>query len=72
MMADCLILNNASTPHKGIKKPETALITQMRTEKMGLRAFLFGRKLANNSNIYNFKRREMRYLLESTRQKAIY
>ena len=35
--------------HKGVKKPVTALITQMRTGKIGLRAFLFARKLADNS-----------------------
>ena len=35
--------------HKRIKKPVTALITQMRTGKIGLRAFLFARKLADNS-----------------------
>ena len=35
--------------HKEIKKPVTALIKQMRTGKIDLRAFLFASKLANNS-----------------------
>ena len=35
--------------HKRIKKPKTALIIQMKTGKIGLHAFLFGHKLANNS-----------------------
>lgn len=37
------------TLHKGIKKPESSLIAQLRTGKIGLRAFLNGRQLVNNS-----------------------
>lgn len=35
--------------HKGVQKPVTTFITTMRTGKIGFRAFLFARKLVDNS-----------------------
>lgn len=57
--------------HKGVKKPVTALITQMRTGKIGLRAFLFARKLANSSKCEcGHRSQTVRHILSDCRKFA--
>ncbi len=55
--------------HKKITRPESALITQMRTGKIGLRAFLYGRKLVNNSQCEcSHRSQTVRHILSECRK----
>ena len=55
--------------HKGIIEPESALIAQMRTGKIGLRAFLYDRKLVNNSRCEcGHRSRTVRHVLSECRK----
>ena len=55
--------------HKGIRKPVTALITQMRTGKIGQCPFLSARKLADNSKCeYGHRSQTVRHVLSDCRK----
>ncbi len=55
--------------HKRVKKLESALITQMRTGKIGLRPFLYSRKLVNNSQCEcGYRSQTVRHILSECRK----
>lgn len=56
---------------KRVKKPESALIAQMRTGKVGLRAFLYSPKLVNNSQSESecgYRSQTVRHILSECRR----